>query len=156
MEVGLWFMWSVNFCTWVLFLAILVTGARQVGKTTMLKHLAAEQSRTYVSMDNTMARALAKSDPILFFQTYKPLMIIEFEWKGKSSQVLKNQGLRGFFNWRWVRFGYRFFNPAYRLADGVLYLPWFGRGVAEYWGHKKCFRFVRGKCPSSGRNPFQL
>ncbi len=59
------------------FKAVLVTGARQVGKTTMLKHLAAEQNRTYVSMDNTMARALAKSDPVLFFQTYKPPIIID-------------------------------------------------------------------------------
>lgn len=59
------------------FKAVLVTGARQVGKTTMLKHLAAEQDRTYVSMDNTMARVLAKSDPVLFFQTYKPPVIID-------------------------------------------------------------------------------
>lgn len=59
------------------FKAVLVTGARQVGKTTMLKHLAAGQGRTYVSMDNTMARALAKSDPVLFFQTYKPPIIID-------------------------------------------------------------------------------
>ena len=45
------------------FKVILVTGARQVGKTTMLKHLA-ESSRTYVTMDNTMARALAQSDAV--------------------------------------------------------------------------------------------
>lgn len=59
------------------FKAVLVTGARQVGKTTMLKHLASEQNRTYVSMDNTMDRALAKSDPALFFQMYKPPIIID-------------------------------------------------------------------------------
>lgn len=59
------------------FKAVLVTGARQVGKTTMLKHLAKEQNRTYVSMDHTMARTLAKSDPVLFFQTYKPPIIID-------------------------------------------------------------------------------
>lgn len=59
------------------FKAVLVTGARQVGKTTMLKHLAEKQERTYVSMDNTMARTLAKSDPVLFFQTYKPPLIID-------------------------------------------------------------------------------
>ncbi len=59
------------------FKAVLVTGARQVGKTTMLKHLASEQNRTYISMDNTMARALAKSDPVLFFQTYQPPIIID-------------------------------------------------------------------------------
>ena len=38
------------------FKAVLVTGARQVGKTTMLKHLAAKQNRTYVLMDNAMVR----------------------------------------------------------------------------------------------------
>ena len=59
------------------FKAVLVTGARQVGKTTMLKHLAEEQNRTYVSMDNMMARTLAKSDPVMFFQTYKLPMIID-------------------------------------------------------------------------------
>ena len=58
------------------FKVILVTGARQVGKTTMLKHLA-ESSRTYVTMDNTMARELAQSDPVLFFQTYKPPVLID-------------------------------------------------------------------------------
>lgn len=59
------------------FKAVLVTGARQVGKTTMLKHLARNQKRTYVTMDNTMARILAQSDPELFFQTYKPPIIID-------------------------------------------------------------------------------
>lgn len=59
------------------FKAILVTGARQVGKTTMLKHLAAGTNRTYVSLDNAMARALAKNDPVLFFQTYKPPVLID-------------------------------------------------------------------------------
>ncbi len=59
------------------FKAVLVTGARQVGKTTMLKHLAKEENRTYVSMDHTVVRTLAKSDPVLFFQTYKPPLIID-------------------------------------------------------------------------------
>lgn len=59
------------------FKAILVTGARQVGKTTMLKHLAEGSNRTYVSLDNRMARDLAKSDPVLFFQTYQPPVLID-------------------------------------------------------------------------------
>ena len=58
------------------FKVILVTGARQVGKTTMLKHLA-ESGRSYVTMDNAMARDLAKTDPVLFFQTYKPPVLID-------------------------------------------------------------------------------
>ncbi len=58
------------------FKVVLVTGARQVGKTTMLKHLSSPE-RTYVTMDNTMARELAKTDPVLFFQTYKPPILID-------------------------------------------------------------------------------
>jgi len=59
------------------FKAILVTGARQTGKTTMLQHLAKGQKRTYVSLDNLQARELAKNDPVLFFQTNKPPIIID-------------------------------------------------------------------------------
>lgn len=59
------------------FKVVLVTGARQVGKTTMLKRLAEGTNRTYVSLDNLMARELAKSDPVLFFQTYKPPILID-------------------------------------------------------------------------------
>lgn len=59
------------------FKAVLVIGARQVGKSTMLKHLAMEQNRTYVTMDDDFARELANDDPILFFQTYKPPILID-------------------------------------------------------------------------------
>ena len=59
------------------FKAVLVIGARQVGKSTMLKHLAEKQQRTIVSMDNDYARELALSDPRLFFQTYKPPILID-------------------------------------------------------------------------------
>ena len=59
------------------FKVVLVTGARQVGKTTMLRHLSEGTQRTYVTMDNTMLRDLAKSDPALFFQTYKPPILID-------------------------------------------------------------------------------
>lgn len=58
------------------FKVILVTGARQVGKTTMLKHLASSD-RTYVTMDNIMARELAQADPVMFFQTYRPPILID-------------------------------------------------------------------------------
>ena len=59
------------------FKAVLVTGARQVGKSTMLKHLARQQERTIVTMDNDYDRELAKNDPVLFFQTYKPPILID-------------------------------------------------------------------------------
>ena len=59
------------------FKAILVIGARQVGKSTMLKHLAQEEHRTVISMDNDQARELALNDPRLFFQTYRPPILID-------------------------------------------------------------------------------
>lgn len=59
------------------FKVVLVTGARQVGKTTMLKHLAKGTDRTYVTLDDLMARELAQTDPALFFQTYKPPILID-------------------------------------------------------------------------------
>ena len=43
----------------------------------MLKHLAEGQKRTYVTLDNSMVRMLAQTDPVLFFQTYKPPIIID-------------------------------------------------------------------------------
>lgn len=58
------------------FKAVLVVGARQVGKSTMLKHLAEKEKRTFVTMDDDMARELAK-DPRLFFQNYKPPILID-------------------------------------------------------------------------------
>ena len=59
------------------FKAILVIGARQVGKSTMLKHLAQKEQRTVVTMDNDQARELALNDPRLFFQTYRPPILID-------------------------------------------------------------------------------
>ncbi len=57
------------------FKAVLVTGARQVGKTTMLKNLA--KGRAYVSLDNGADLELARSEPELFLQRYKPPVIID-------------------------------------------------------------------------------
>ncbi len=64
------------------FKVVVVTGPRQVGKTTMLKHLmeegaAAGVDRTYVSLDNTSIRLLAKQDPALFLQRYRPPVLID-------------------------------------------------------------------------------
>lgn len=59
------------------FKAVLVIGARQVGKSTMLKHLARAEQRTIVTMDNDQARELALEDPRLFFQTYRPPILID-------------------------------------------------------------------------------
>ena len=59
------------------FKAVMVIGARQVGKSTMLKQLAKDGQRTYVSMDDSQLRQFAQSDPKLFLQTYKPPILID-------------------------------------------------------------------------------
>lgn len=58
------------------FPVLIVTGPRQVGKTTLLTHLA-ESDRKIVSLDNPMIRAFAKSDPELFLQRYAPPILID-------------------------------------------------------------------------------
>lgn len=62
------------------FKVLLLTGARQVGKTTLLKHLAQGSGRTYVTLDDLTVRSLALSDPALFLQRYTtPLLIDEIQ-----------------------------------------------------------------------------
>ena len=56
---------------------VLLTGPRQVGKTTMLKKLMENTNRGYVSLDDLNARNLAKSDPELFLQLHKPPILID-------------------------------------------------------------------------------
>ena len=59
------------------FKVVMVTGARQVGKSTMLKKLAQNTGRKIVSMDDSYVRELAERDPKLFFQIYKPPVLID-------------------------------------------------------------------------------
>lgn len=59
------------------FKAVMVVGARQIGKSTMLKHLADGQNRTYVTMDDSQLRNFARTEPKLFLQTYEPPILID-------------------------------------------------------------------------------
>lgn len=59
------------------FKVLLLTGARQVGKTTLLKHLAQGSGRTYVTLDDLAVRSLALSDTALFLQRYTPPLLID-------------------------------------------------------------------------------
>ena len=59
------------------FKVLLLTGARQVGKTTLLKHMAQGSGRTYVTLDDLAVRSLALSDPALFLQRYMPPLLID-------------------------------------------------------------------------------
>lgn len=65
-----------------MFPVLLVTGPRQVGKTTLLQKLAETQrelgvDRKYVTLDDPDVRYLAKNDPALFMQRYTPPVLID-------------------------------------------------------------------------------
>ncbi len=56
---------------------VLVTGPRQVGKTTMLQKLMEGTDRDYVTLDDLNERNLAKTDPEMFLQLHKPPVLID-------------------------------------------------------------------------------
>lgn len=58
------------------FPVLLLTGPRQVGKSTLLERIA-EPERKRVSLDNPTIRALAQTDPELFLQRYAPPVLID-------------------------------------------------------------------------------
>ncbi len=58
-----------------MFKAILITGARQVGKTTMLKNV--KSNINYLTLDDMLLNQSAKEDPSLFLKSNKPPIIID-------------------------------------------------------------------------------
>ncbi len=58
------------------FPVLLVTGPRQVGKTTLLRQLS-DESRSYVTLDDPQVRHMAKNDPALFMQRFTPPVLID-------------------------------------------------------------------------------
>lgn len=58
---------------------VLLSGPRQVGKTTMLKKLMEGTERSYVSLNDLQERELARTDPELFLQLHKPPILIDEE-----------------------------------------------------------------------------
>jgi len=58
------------------FPVLLVTGPRQVGKTTFFRHLCSKERR-YTSLDDPMVCRIAKEDPALFLQRFPPPVVID-------------------------------------------------------------------------------
>ncbi len=75
------------------FPIVLLTGARQVGKTTLLKHLSqnrGNKKRQYISLDEFELRSLAKNDPARFLEQYPaPLIIDEIQHAPELFPYLK-------------------------------------------------------------------
>ena len=74
------------------FPVVLLTGPRQVGKTTLLNHISKISSKefNYVSLDNLENRSLAITDPKLFLEMYTPPLIIdEFQYAPNLLSYIK-------------------------------------------------------------------
>jgi len=72
-----------------IFPVVMVTGPRQVGKTTMLEKLA-EDGRNYVSLDSRIHREMAVNEPELFLQRFPPPVIIdEFQYAKELLPYIK-------------------------------------------------------------------
>jgi predicted AAA+ superfamily ATPase len=71
------------------FPVLMITGARQVGKTTLLRHLAGE-GRRYVTLDDPLVLSLAREDPALFMQRFSgPLLIDEIQYAPQLLPYIK-------------------------------------------------------------------
>ena len=71
------------------FPVLLVTGPRQVGKTTLLE-MCADDQRNYVTLDDLQQRELARNDPALFLQSHKtPLIIDEVQYAPELFSAIK-------------------------------------------------------------------
>ena len=71
------------------FPVLLITGPRQVGKTTCLRH-SADPNRTYVTLDDPQARMLAREDPGLFLQRFAaPVLIDEIQYAPELLPLIK-------------------------------------------------------------------
>ena len=71
------------------YACILITGPRQVGKTTVLRQLMTED-REYVTLDDMEERSLAKRDPAMFLQMHStPIMIDEMQYAPELFSYIK-------------------------------------------------------------------
>lgn len=71
------------------FPVLLVTGARQVGKTTILQRLSKED-RTYVTLDDPLVLRLAREEPALFLQRFPtPALIDEIQYAPELLPYIK-------------------------------------------------------------------
>ena len=70
------------------FPIVLITGPRQAGKSTLLRHTL--MNHTYVTFDDPIVRALATEDPELFLSTYpSPLILDEIQYVPHLLSYLK-------------------------------------------------------------------
>lgn len=72
------------------YACVLLTGPRQVGKSTMLRHLMEGTARAEVSLDDLEERRLAKTDPAMFLKLHPaPVLIDEVQYAPELFSYIK-------------------------------------------------------------------
>ncbi|MDR0470311.1 MAG: ATP-binding protein [Nitrososphaerota archaeon] len=125
------------------FKVVLVTGSRQVGKTTMMKKLMEDTDRKYVSLDELTMRSLAKTDPATFIKTFEPPVFIdEIQYAPELFSYIKSQVDKRQQNGDYWLSGSQIFRlmrgVSESLAGRVILLDLFPLSQNEIYNHKPC------------------
>ncbi|MBP5655100.1 MAG: ATP-binding protein [Clostridiales bacterium] len=122
------------------FPVVLVCGARQVGKTTLLKKIAEDKNDIqYVTLDHPRIRELAKTDPELFLQQYSaPVIIDEIQYAPELLPFIKIRVDELKLNGQYYLTGSQMFNMmsnvSESLAGGVGVLSMYSMSRSEIEG----------------------
>ncbi len=125
------------------FKVVLVTGPRQVGKTTMMKNLMEGTGRKYVTLDDLEMRKMAKEDPKTFVEVFPPPVFIDevqyapelfsyIKIQVDDRQIKGDYWLSGSQIFRLMR------NVSESLAGRVGLLDLFPLSQNEIYNHKTC------------------
>ncbi|MBR3057560.1 MAG: ATP-binding protein [Clostridiales bacterium] len=103
------------------FPVVLVCGARQVGKTTLLKKVAEDMSDIqYVTLDHPRIRELAKTDPELFLQQYAaPVIIDEIQYAPELLPFIKIKVDEQRINGQYYLTGSQMFNMMSNVSESL-------------------------------------
>lgn len=124
------------------FPVVMVCGARQVGKTTLLRQIKEEKGQIqYVTLDYPRIRNLAREDPELFLQQYQPPLIIdEIQYATELLPYIKIRADQGQQNGLYYLTGSQMFpmmkNVSESLAGRVGILSMYSLSRAEIEGRK--------------------
>ena len=124
------------------FPVVLVCGARQVGKTTLLKRIAENKGNIqYVTLDYPRIRQLAQEDPELFLQQYSaPLIIDEIQYAPELLPYIKiladEKGSNGLYYLTGSQMFHMMSNVSESLAGRVGILSMYSLSRAEIEGRE--------------------
>ena len=118
------------------FPVVVVTGARQVGKSTLMKNTFGDDDNVkYVTLDHPILRNLAKTDPELFLQQYAaPVIIDEIQYAPELLPYIKMQIDSDRKNGQYFLTGSQMFHLMKNVSEALA-----GRvGIASLYGMSQC------------------